>query len=69
MREPSQNPCRRFVHNDLKPANVLLGSGAELQPKPLHLIDFGSCTRANGRRGTGCVKDIPARRVQDMSVG
>jgi len=38
-----------FVHNDLKPANVLLGSGAELQPKPLHLIDFGSCTRADGQ--------------------
>ena len=57
------------MHNDLKPANVLLGSGAELQPKPLHLIDFGSCTRVNGRRGTGCVKDTPARRVQDMSIG
>lgn len=33
-----------FVHNDLKPANVLLGAGSTLQPTRLHLIDFGSCT-------------------------
>ena len=36
-----------FVHNDVKPANILLGAG-EAQLKRLssvHLIDFGSCTR------------------------
>ena len=43
-----------FVHNDLKPANLLLGPGPRAQPTRLHLIDFGSCTqteahvRANG---------------------
>lgn len=36
-----------FVHNDVKPANILLGAGAGLQPTKLHLIDFGSCTRAD----------------------
>lgn len=35
-----------FVHNDVKPANILLGAGSStLQPTRLHLIDFGSCTR------------------------
>lgn len=44
-----------FVHNDLKPANLLLGPGPRAQPTRLHLIDFGSCTqteahfRANGQ--------------------
>ena len=43
-----------FVHNDLKPANLLLGPGPREQSTRLHLIDFGSCTqteahvRANG---------------------
>ena len=39
-----------FVHNDVKPANLLLGKGAgsTLQPTRLHLIDFGSCTRIEG---------------------
>ena len=52
-------PLRRlhlegFVHNDIKPANLLLGPGSNVQPTRLHLIDFGSCTqteehvRANG---------------------
>ena len=38
-----------FVHNDIKPANLLLGAGSStLQPTRLHLIDFGSCTRVQG---------------------
>ena len=35
-----------YVHNDVKPANLLLGPGSAMQPTTLHLIDFGSCTRA-----------------------
>ena len=34
-----------FVHNDIKPANILLGAEAAFQPTKLTLIDFGSCTR------------------------
>lgn len=36
-----------FVHNDLKPANILLNVDAEEihSTSRLHLIDFGSCTR------------------------
>ena len=34
-----------FVHNDVKPANILLGASCAVRPTPLHLIDFGSCTR------------------------
>ena len=37
-----------FVHNDLKPANLLLGPGSNAQPTRLHLIDFGSCTQTEG---------------------
>ena len=37
-----------FVHNDVKPANVLLGANASLQPTRLHLIDFGSCWNIDG---------------------
>jgi len=33
-----------YVHNDIKPANILLGAGSSMQPTQLHLIDFGSCT-------------------------
>jgi hypothetical protein len=34
-----------FVHNDLKPANLLLGDTMDSkEPTRLHLIDFGSCT-------------------------
>lgn len=33
-----------FVHNDVKPANILLGASCAVRPTPLHLIDFGSCT-------------------------
>ena len=40
-----------FVHNDVKPANVLLGKGAEVEPRRLHLIDFGSCTSRRLQRG------------------
>ena len=36
-----------FVHNDIKPANILLDAGEASVPTRLHLIDFGSCTRAN----------------------
>jgi len=35
-----------FVHNDIKPSNVLLGARSSSQPAQLHLIDFGSVTRA-----------------------
>ena len=45
-----------YVHNDVKPANLLLGKGAgdiaTLQPTRLHLIDFGSCTRIEGHPTT-----------------
>jgi len=42
-----------FVHNDVKPANVLLGAGTTLQPDSRwHLIDFGSCTRSPGHAAT-----------------
>ena len=34
-----------FVHNDIKPANLLLGPGSNAHPTRLHLIDFGSCTQ------------------------
>ena len=34
-----------YVHNDIKPANILLGAGSSMQPTRLHIIDFGSCTK------------------------
>ena len=39
-----------FVHNDLKPANILLDTGEThlQQTSTPHLIDFGSCTRVAG---------------------
>lgn len=39
-----------FVHNDVKPSNILLDAGATtLEPRSrLYLVDFGSCTRAPG---------------------
>ena len=37
-----------FVHNDIKPANILLGAGSNVLPTRLHLIDFGSCTQTEG---------------------
>jgi len=59
-----------FVHNDVKPANVLLGKGAEVEPRRLHLIDFGSCTSStlaraphaasNGDLGEAAESDLPA---------
>ena len=57
-----------FIHNDIKPANLLLGpsfgasamgsgvSGADVRARDirdLHLIDFGSCTRAPASEGAG----------------
>jgi len=50
-----------FVHNDVKPANVLLGAddrGGSVHLHPastVHLTDFGSCTRApgHGRKAIG----------------
>lgn len=38
-----------FVHNDVKPANLLLNKGKGRSPRSMYLIDFGSCTRAEGR--------------------
>lgn len=35
---------RDIVHNDLKPANVLLGVPGSLHANDIHLIDFGSAT-------------------------
>jgi len=46
-----------FVHNDVKPANVLLGAGSTLQPTGLHLIDFGSCTQDANHAGDGAVME------------
>lgn len=42
-----------FVHNDVKPSNILLDAGATtLEPRSrLYLVDFGSCTRAPGCTG------------------
>jgi len=37
-----------YVHNDVKPANLLLGRAETEQPTRLHLIDFGSCSRVEG---------------------
>lgn len=37
-----------FVHNDIKPANILLARGSNVLPARLHLIDFGSCTKVEG---------------------
>jgi len=34
-----------FVHNDIKPANILLAAGSDVKAKRLQLIDFGSCTQ------------------------
>lgn len=39
------------VHNDVKPANLLLGKGSSSTPTRLHLIDFGSATRADDHAG------------------
>lgn len=49
-----------FVHNDVKPANVLLGAGATSQRARLHLIDFGLCTRAEGFGASGDADDAEA---------
>ena len=52
-----------FVHNDVKPSNVLLSAGAaELHPaSELHLIDFGSCTRepASAAAGGAAGREAP----------
>jgi len=37
-----------FVHNDVKPANILLGAGSARQAAEINLIDFGLATRAVG---------------------
>mmetsp|Transcript_18439 Transcript_18439/g.47270 ORF Transcript_18439/g.47270 Transcript_18439/m.47270 type:complete len:595 (-) Transcript_18439:172-1956(-) len=46
-----------FIHNDVKPANILLGPGAGVgKPRKrtsLHLIDFGSCTLVEGHQLAG----------------
>lgn len=53
-----------FVHNDVKPANLLLDvHSTSLQPSStLHLIDFGSCTRAPGR---GVAKGVETDGKED----
>ena len=35
-----------YVHNDLKPSNVLLGAAGSSDAQRLHLVDFGIATRA-----------------------
>lgn len=50
-----------FVHNDIKPANILLGAGSSVQPTRLHLIDFGSCTQAEGHACASGVVLPPSR--------
>ena len=40
--------ARGFVHNDVKPGNILLGDRSPVQPSQLYLIDFGSCSTAAG---------------------
>ena len=37
-----------YVHNDLKPSNMLLSRRSTTQPSPITLIDFGLCTRVEG---------------------
>eukprot|EP00908_Phaeocystis_cordata_P005307 Transcript_15786.p1 GENE.Transcript_15786~~Transcript_15786.p1 ORF type:complete len:350 (+),score=121.62 Transcript_15786:99-1148(+) len=37
-----------FVHNDVKPGNLLLGTGSARQAAEMHLIDFGLTTRIFG---------------------
>lgn len=61
-----------FVHNDVKPSNILLDAGATtLEPRSrLYLVDFGSCTRAPGCIGAvgerGAVGGI--RNRMDLSA-
>jgi len=52
-----------FVHNDIKPGNVLLGARSTFQPASLHLIDFGTCTKVEGHAGGDALD-----QVQDVSA-
>ena len=44
-----------FVHNDVKPGNILLGGDVSRRAMQIHLIDFGLVTRAfTGAPSEGC---------------
>ena len=51
MCSPARGRIPPTVHNDIKPANLLLGARSSSQPSRLHLIDFGSATRVDGYAG------------------
>ena len=68
LRRLEQLHLAGFVHNDVKPANILLGKGSPLEPTRLHLIDFGSCTQddapTNGPIGTPSFASYAAEDCQ-----
>lgn len=68
-----------FVHNDVKPANVLLGAPGGARADTVHLIDFGLATGVSnavglGERGTpnfasaAAHDGLPTRPVHDVEA-
>ena len=53
-----------FVHNDVKPANILLGEGPSSQPTRVHLIDFGTCTRVASHADIGAARYVDGKPVK-----
>ena len=59
-----------YVHNDLKPPNVLLGAASSAAADEMHLIDFGLATTANAAAAAGAPSSPKAARGSiDARVG
>ena len=62
-----------FVHNDIKPNNLLMGAPSSVREQSLHLIDFGLCTRSDdggleGTRGTPLFASVNAHAGRPTSA-
>ena len=51
-----------YVHNDIKPPNVLLGASSSAAADEMHLIDFGLATTANAAAAAGVPSSPKAAR-------